>query len=169
MVVTPSRERRADTRCSIARSLEVLGERWTLLILREAVNGSTRFSEFREALGVASDVLTGRLATLVEAGVLDKRPYREASSRTRYSYHLTDSGAELKVILGALQQWGDTRLPHPQGPSARRQSERSGSHLRVAFVDDSDAAVPLDDVSFVPVGQQSDVQQTAAYSRDGVG
>ena len=72
-----------DLRCSIARSLEVLGERWTLLVVREACWGTTRFSEFRRALGVAPDVLADRLGTLVDIGVLERRPYRVEGGRQR--------------------------------------------------------------------------------------
>src|SRR4051794_28734394 len=100
-----------STSCAIARSLAVLGERWTMLILREAFNGTTRFAQFRDNLGVAPDVLTDRLATLVEYGVLEREPYREPGARTRYAYHLTPAGAELRLVLGALQQWGDAHLP----------------------------------------------------------
>ena len=81
--------------CSIARSLVVLGERWSLLIVREAFSGVTRFADFRAALGVAPDVLTERLRTLVETGVLERRPYREPGCRPRHDYHLTPAGRDL--------------------------------------------------------------------------
>jgi len=142
----------ADTRCSIGRALEVIGDRWSLLILREALQGVTRFSDFRERLHVASDVLTQRLGVLVDGGVLDKRPYREAGSRPRMAYHLTPAGRDLVVVLGALQQWGDHYRPHPDGPLVRRGSRTSGWALRVAFVDDEGRETSLDDVDLgVPV------------------
>jgi DNA-binding HxlR family transcriptional regulator len=136
-------------RCSIARSLSVLGERWTLLILRELVYGKARFGELQDALAVPSDVLSDRLATLVASGVVEKRPYREAGSRQRFSYHLTERGEELKLVLGALQQWGDRYMPHEDGPSAARTNVRSGRPLQVAFVEseDEDAVTPLHDVT----------------------
>src|ERR1700742_508537 len=102
--------------CSIARSLDILGERWTFLILREAVSGVTRFADFGKTLGVAPDVLTDRLTTLVQAGVMTKEPYQEPGRRQRYEYRLTEAGRELQVILGALQQWGDAHCPNPAGP-----------------------------------------------------
>ena len=102
-----------DSSCSIARSLGVLGERWTLLILREAFLGANRFAEFRDRLAVAPDVLSDRLATLVEFGVLEREPYREPGARARLAYKLTPAGEELRVVLGALQQWGDLHLPRP--------------------------------------------------------
>jgi DNA-binding HxlR family transcriptional regulator len=139
--------------CSIARSLEVLGERWTFLILREALSGTSRFADFRAALGVAPDVLSDRLATLVAAGVLEKRPYREPGARARDSYHPTQAGRELKVVLGALQQWGDEHRPYEPGPTVVRRSA-DGRPLRVGFVDEEGHEVPLDEVRFV---------RTAAY------
>lgn len=131
------------------RTLQVLGERWTLLILREAFRGATRFGEFREALGVAPDVLTQRLGVLVEAGVLQKRSYREPGSRARDAYHLTQSGQAVKLILGALQQWGDEYRPHPDGPRVAQRRRGSGRGLRVAFVEDGDGGVPLDEVNLL--------------------
>ena len=144
--------------CSIARSLEVVGARWTLLILREAFAGRTRFAEFRTALGIAPDVLSERLATLVEYGVLRKEPYQEPGTRARYSYHLTDTGRELWVVLGALQQWGDDHLPRTVGPTVERRSRSSQLPLRVGFVDPNGAEVDLDDVQMLP---------TAAYPTAG--
>jgi DNA-binding HxlR family transcriptional regulator len=148
---------KAQQSCSIARTLEVVGERWTFLILRESLAGTTRFAEFSRTLGIASDVLTDRLHTLTEAGVLDKRPYQEPGSRVRFSYHLTTSGEELRVILGALQQWGDQHLPLPSGPTAVRRARDDDRALHVAFVDDSGKAVPMELVTFT---------RTAAYPKD---
>lgn len=134
--------------CSIARSLEVLGERWTFLILREALSGTTRFADFRAALGVAPDVLSDRLATLVASGVLEKRPYREPGARARDSYHLTEAGRELQVVLGALQQWGDEHRPYEPGPTVLRRTA-DGRPVHVGFVDDEGREVPLDEVRFL--------------------
>src|SRR5665213_4220963 len=106
--------------CSIARALGVLGERWTLLILREAIDGRTRFAEFREALGIASDVLSERLGTLVAYGVMTREPYRDPGHRVRHAYKLTQAGRELHVALGALQMWGDRHLPGDEGPTIQR-------------------------------------------------
>jgi DNA-binding HxlR family transcriptional regulator len=133
--------------CSIARSLEVLGERWTFLILREALSGTSRFADFRAALGVAPDVLSDRLATLVAAGVLEKRPYREPGSRARDSYHVTPAGSELIVVLGALQQWGDDHRPYEPGPTVVRRTA-DGRPLHVGFVDEEGKEVPLEEVRF---------------------
>ncbi|KAA0097968.1 transcriptional regulator [Mycolicibacterium sp. P1-18] len=143
-----------DLQCSIERSLHVVGERWSLLVLREAHRGATRFDEFRDALGVSSDILTARLSTLVTHGVLERRPYREPGRRERLEYHLTESGRQLQLVLGALGQWGDTYLPRPQGPSIERRSP-TGQAVRLCYVDESGAEVS-------PVDVKS--HRTAAYS-----
>jgi DNA-binding HxlR family transcriptional regulator len=134
--------------CSIARSLEVLGERWTFLILRDALGGATRFSQFRESLKVAPDVLTDRLNTLLDAGVMTKEPYKEPGHRTRYSYELTEAGQDLRVIVGALQQWGDEHRPYEPGATMVRRTA-DGRPARVAFVDDRHVEIDSKDVRFV--------------------
>jgi DNA-binding HxlR family transcriptional regulator len=135
-----------DQKCSIARSLGVLGERWTFLILREAFDNKTRFTEFADALGAAPDILTDRLTTLVEYGVMTRETYREPGSRSRFSYHLTPAGRELRVVLGALQQWGDAHVPRAEGPSARGYVRETGLPVHVAFVGDDGREVPVDEV-----------------------
>ena len=95
----------ADMNCSIARSLEIIGEWWTLLILRDAFFGITRFEEWHERLGIARNILTNRLDTLVEHGVMERVPYDEA--RGRFDYVLTDKGRALWPVLVTLRQWGD--------------------------------------------------------------
>jgi DNA-binding HxlR family transcriptional regulator len=91
--------------CSIARALEVVGERWTLLIIRDVFLGLRRFDQLQESLGIARNVLTERLGRLVDEGILERVPYSERP--TRYEYRLTDKGLELNVALTALRQWGD--------------------------------------------------------------
>jgi DNA-binding HxlR family transcriptional regulator len=103
-----------DQVCSIARSLEVIGERWTLLILRDALLGMTRFEEFQESLGIASNVLTNRLKLLTEEGVLERVPDDERPGRPKYI--LTDKGTELGPALIMLMKWGDRHYPTPKGP-----------------------------------------------------
>jgi DNA-binding HxlR family transcriptional regulator len=98
----------ADMSCSIAQSLEILGEWWTLLIIRDAFLGVTRFEDFQERLGIARNVLTTRLDTLVDAGVLERRVYDEA--RGRADYELTAMGRALWPVMTTLRQWGDKYL-----------------------------------------------------------
>jgi DNA-binding HxlR family transcriptional regulator len=104
-----------EVACQVIRTLDVVGEKWSLLIVRDLLRGSTRFSEFRTSLGVPTDVLTARLGTLVDRGIVEKRPYREEGARERFSYHLTPAGEGLRVVLAALIQWGDEFDPAPTG------------------------------------------------------
>jgi DNA-binding HxlR family transcriptional regulator len=136
--------------CSIARTLGVVGERWTFLILREAFLGATRFAEFRDRLGVAPDILSDRLATLVEYGVMAREPYREPGARSRFAYRLTPAGRELQVVLSALQQWGDEHLPRPEGPSMLRRVRGTDGPVRVGYLDDEGREVPPADVAIIP-------------------
>lgn len=103
--------------CSIKRTLEVIGEKWTLLVLREAFFGVKRFEDFQRIIGCASNVLSARLATLVDQGVLRRKPYRDPGTRQRYEYQLTEMGVELFPILVALTQWGDRWTADPDGPA----------------------------------------------------
>jgi DNA-binding HxlR family transcriptional regulator len=95
----------ADMNCSIAQTLEIIGEWWTLLILRDCFLGIRRFDDFVERLGISRNVLTARLDTLVDAGVLERRPYDEA--RVRFDYVLTEKGRALWPVLTTIRQWGD--------------------------------------------------------------
>lgn len=99
--------------CSIARSLELIGDRWTLLIIRDALRGVRRFDDFRARLGVAHNVLSDRLARLTEAGVFERRLYQQRPDR--YEYHLTEQGRDLWPVLMSLLVWGDRYLA-PEGP-----------------------------------------------------
>jgi DNA-binding HxlR family transcriptional regulator len=124
----------AEPRCSIARSLEVLGQKWTLLIVRETMWGYTRFADFRARLGIAADVLADRLSTLVEHGVLERRAYRADGEREREEYILTAAGRDLVPILAAIAAWGDEHRPTGFGPAAVYTEEATGIPLRVAMV-----------------------------------
>ena len=104
----------ADQYCSIARALGVLGDRWTLLIMREAFSGVRRFDDFRQHLGVARNVLTERLQRLVDAGVLERRAYQD--NPPRHEYRLTEAGRDLNGVLLALMGWGDRWLTDGSGP-----------------------------------------------------
>jgi len=136
--------------CSIERSLQVLGDRWTLLIIREVYNGRHQFSEIRDSLGIASNLLSARLTRLVEGGVLRQRAYQSPGSRHRHSYHLTPAGEELRVILWAFQQWGDQHLPRPSGPSALRRERGTGRPVHVGFIGDDALEIASADVESVP-------------------
>ena len=103
-----------DQVCSIARSLEIVGERWTLLILRDAVLGMTRFEEFQEDLGIATNTLTNRLKLLCDEQVLERVSDPDRPGRPKYV--LTDKGRELAPALILLMKWGDRHYPTPNGP-----------------------------------------------------
>ena len=100
--------------CSIARSLELVGERWTLLVVREIFHGRRKFSEMQRSLGVARNVLTARLQRLVDEGILERRPYSERPER--YEYFLTEKGLDLWPVMISLMHWGDQHEPGPGGP-----------------------------------------------------
>lgn len=124
-----------DSTCSIARSLEVLGDSWTLLIVREAmIAGATRFQEFCESLGVAPNILSKRLALLVEEGVFERRTYREPGSRPRDEYVLTEAGRSLSLLIGALSVWGRRYRPRQDGTSPEFTLEGAETTARLAFL-----------------------------------
>jgi DNA-binding HxlR family transcriptional regulator len=103
-----------EQNCSIARALELVGERWTLLVLRDVFLGVRRFDELRESLGIARNVLASRLDRLVSEDILEKVPYRERP--LRYEYRLTDKGLDLWPVVVELLRWGDRHLAPAEGP-----------------------------------------------------
>jgi DNA-binding HxlR family transcriptional regulator len=102
--------------CPVGIALELLGEKWTLLIVRDALNGVRRFDVFRRHMGLSEAVLADRLHKLVEAGVLFTRTYQEPGQRERNEYLLTDKGRDLLPVIVALKQWSDAHYPDPAGP-----------------------------------------------------
>jgi DNA-binding HxlR family transcriptional regulator len=100
--------------CSVARALEVVGERWTLLIMRDAFLGVRRFEDIQRDLGIARNVLAARLEHLVEHGVLERRAYQDRP--LRHEYVLTEKGLALWPVVTSLMAWGDEFMPHPGGP-----------------------------------------------------
>jgi DNA-binding HxlR family transcriptional regulator len=132
--------------CSIARALEVVGDRWTLLVIRDVVLGNHRFDQLLESLGVASNVLTDRLTRLVAEGILDRVRYSERPQR--FEYHLTEKGRELGLCLLALMQWGDRYVSDKPPRVARRRSDRSRVSVRLVAGDGS--IVPSGDVELTP-------------------
>jgi DNA-binding HxlR family transcriptional regulator len=117
--------------CSIARALEIVGERWTLLILRDAVLGLERFEEFQQKLGIASNVLANRLKLLCDEGVLERVPDPERPGRPKYT--LTDKGRELAPALIVLMKWGDRHYPTPGGPPRLTLHAGCGGNIGADF------------------------------------
>jgi DNA-binding HxlR family transcriptional regulator len=120
--------------CSIARSLEVVGERWALLIVREVSLGVRRFAEIQSATGAPPAVLSGRLRDLVAAGVLETRPYQEPGQRGRLEYRLTEVGRSLQPVLTALKDWGDEHLCDARGVPVVTRHVDCGAPVHVALV-----------------------------------
>lgn len=116
--------------CSIARALEVVGERWTLLILRDLYLGRRRFDEFTDSLGITRTVLAGRLRKLVEHGLLERRLYQDRPER--YEYLPTPKALALAPVLAHLMHWGDEHYPDPAGPPRRLRHLDCGGDLAVA-------------------------------------
>jgi len=106
----------ADMDCSVAQCLEVVGEWWSMLIVRDAFLGVTRFEDFQRRLGISRNILQQRLAKLVDAGVLVRVPYSDHPPRV--DYRLTDKGRDLWPVLTAMRQWGDAHAA-PAGPPIR--------------------------------------------------
>ena len=131
--------------CSIARALELVGERWTLLIIRDAFLGLRRFDEFQESLGISRNVLTDRLNRLVEEGIFDAVPY--GIRQDRYDYQLTRMGLDLHVALVGLRQWGDKYLCDKPPTLARRKRDRRP--LVAALVPKGTITVPIREAEFV--------------------
>jgi DNA-binding HxlR family transcriptional regulator len=134
--------------CSVARSLEIIGEWWTLLIVREAFFGTERFSDFEVNLGIAKNVLTDRLNTLVDAGVMQRTPVPGRGNPVSYS--LTDQGRDLLPVLVALMQWGDRWVNGGKAP-IRLLERTSGKEIDSVRVTNSDGTkLGARDVVFVP-------------------
>jgi DNA-binding HxlR family transcriptional regulator len=120
-------KREYDTQvCSIARSLEIVGERWSLLILRSVFLGLHRFDDLLDALGITRSVLTARLQRLVEEGVLERVPYQQRP--VRHEYRATAKGRELWPVLAHLLRWGDEHYAGPDGPPRILEHRDCGGH-----------------------------------------
>ena len=118
--------------CPIARSLERVGEWWSILILRDAFRGHTRFDQFQTSLGIAPNMLTKRLNALVESGLLEKRAYSEHPPR--YEYVLTERGRDFRPVLWALLAWGNKHFA-PEGPSVLVVDSKTGEVADPVLVD----------------------------------
>lgn len=120
--------------CPVARALNVVGNRWTLLVLRELFNGVHRFEDIQRHLGVSTSVLSRRLVEMVEYGLADRIPYRSGGQRERFEYRPTTRAWELYPVIVSLMQWGDRHLPDPARPAVRLVDNRSGQPVVAALV-----------------------------------
>jgi DNA-binding HxlR family transcriptional regulator len=116
--------RLANAQCSMARAMAVVGDRWSILILREAYYGTRRFDEFEYYIGVAPNILSNRLKRFVDAGIMTRVPLPEHSSR--YEYVLTDKGRDFFPAYLALKKWGDDWLAEPAGPQVVFRERAAG-------------------------------------------
>jgi len=132
--------------CSIARALEIVGERWTLLIVRDAFLGRRRFDEFRESLGISRNVLTDRLNRLVEEEILDRVLYQEHPAR--YEYRLTPKGLDLHLALTGLRQWGDKYISDK--PPTLLRSKADKRPVVAALIPKGQSHLRVDEVELVP-------------------
>ncbi len=121
-----------DMQCPIARSLERVGEWWSILILRDASLGLSRFDEFQKSLGIAPNILTRRLKALVEAGLLERRRYSERPPRDEYA--LTQAGRDFRPVLWALLAWGNKHFA-PEGASVVIVDSQTGAEADPVLVD----------------------------------
>ncbi len=119
--------------CSVAAALSVVGEQWSLLVLREIALGVRRFDAIARNTGASRAILGARLRSLTEAGVLERVEYREPGSRSRHEYHLTGAGRELQPVLTALMQWGDKYLAGSDGPPLAVTHADCGAPVRATL------------------------------------
>lgn len=132
--------------CGVFSAADLVGDKWTLLILREAFYGIVRFDDIRVDLNIPRSVLTNRLKKLVANNIMYREPYREDNSRTRYLYMLTPQGASLAPVIIALMQWGDHYIKKGSSPLTLLHKE-SGEQLKVAIVREKAEDVSLTDIS----------------------
>ena len=149
-----------DMNCSVAQCLEVVGDWWSLLIVRDAFLGVRRFDDFQARLGISRNILNQRLTKLVDEGVLDRVPYQDNPPRSEY--RLTDKGRDLWHVLTAMRQWGD-RWAAPDGPPLRMRHASCGRVVKAVAVC-SHCGEPLDLRSVTvepgPGGRLADFERT---------
>ena len=135
--------------CPIARSMAMLGERWAILLMREAYYGSSRFDEFEKNLGIAPNILSARLKTMVEHGLLDKVP--APGGGARHVYVLTEMGRDFFPVFVTLKDWADRWLADPKGPLTVLEDKREGKEIIAGkLTRDDGSAITVDDLRVKP-------------------
>ena len=161
------RRKANESFCSAARALEVLGDRWTFLLIREVIFGTRRFDEFVSHLGISRNVLTARLNALIDADILVQLPVRDEAVRT--AYHLTEKGRDLLPALIALVQWGDRWLQTPDSIPIQIIERKSGKVLPpMRPLNQSGQTLTLPDLDWIPGPGAADpriAQLIAAYEK----
>jgi DNA-binding HxlR family transcriptional regulator len=142
------RNQKANKFCSVARAMEVVGDRWSILVLREAYYGVTRFDEFQFYIGVATNILSARLKKFVDLGVMNRMQLPEHSRR--YEYQLTEMGRDFFRTYLALKKWGDDWLADGTGPQVVFQDRESGKEvLSPAILGARGKALQLEDIEVI--------------------
>jgi DNA-binding HxlR family transcriptional regulator len=113
--------------CTVGRTMTILGERWTFVVLREVFNGVRRFDDIRGHSGIPRQVLSNRLALLVEQDILRREPYQDPGERARHEYRLTEKGFDLYPVLVAIADWGDRYLADQVGPPVEFEHRDCGA------------------------------------------
>jgi DNA-binding HxlR family transcriptional regulator len=116
--------------CTVGRTMAILGERWTFVVVREVFNGVRRFEDIRRHAGIPRQVLSDRLGVLVEQDILRREPYQDPGERVRHEYKLTEKGFDLYPVLVAVAAWGDRYLVDPAGPPVEFTHRGCGSRVR---------------------------------------
>jgi DNA-binding HxlR family transcriptional regulator len=122
--------------CTIGAALAIVGEKWTFLVLREAFNGVRRFEDIRRRISAPRQILSDRLARLVQQDVLRKVPYREEGQRARSEYRLTEKGLALFPVMVSLLEWGNTYAASPAGPVVELRHRDCGAPVRLQLACD---------------------------------
>lgn len=139
----------ADMNCPIAQTLDLIGEWWTLLIIRNAFCGMCRFDDFQRHLDISTNILSARLQRLVASGILLRQPAPDDGRAVEYT--LTDKGRALYPVLLAITQWGETWAPHPDGARLQLLERASGQPVAgLAAVSHDGRSLPLADIDLQP-------------------
>lgn len=141
----PARVRLEDRECPLSTAMGYVGEWWTILILHDCFDGYTRFDQFQANIGLSSSMLTARLKTLVEQGVLEKKPYQDKP--VRYEYLLTDFGRSLRPVLVAMAAWRNAQLP-PERRAMVLVDAETGREVEPEVIDPV-TGLPVQDPRFV--------------------
>jgi DNA-binding HxlR family transcriptional regulator len=148
--------------CPIARSLDEIGDWWTMLIVRDAFQGKKRFSDFRTSLGLAKNILSSRLKTLVGNGILQKQPSPDGSPHNEY--HLTEKGRRLRLVLLALRQWGEDNLFADGEPMMLALDRQNRPIARLQLLNEDGKRLELGEIVVAP-GRKGSARATATKTR----
>jgi DNA-binding HxlR family transcriptional regulator len=152
-----------NMQCPIARSLERVGEWWSILILRDALHGLTRFDEFQKSLPIAPNMLARRLNALVDSGLLERRRYCERPPRDEYL--LTDRGRDFRPVLFSLLAWGNKHFA-PEGPSVLIADAKTGARAEPVLVDRASGRVLKAPDYRLTAGPSANARTRARYAKD---